>query len=133
MPRVFNVRKSLLHPLAVVTYQLITSYEDVREAALHLPKGDQARLLSVVAQEVADAYPGIEFQAGVCSGSARLIRTRIPVWLLESLRRQGATDATLLAAYPTINTEDLATPGPTPAPIAKIWTARSCPTETSHD
>jgi len=37
-----------------------------------------------------------------------LIRTRIPVWLLESLRRLGATDSTLLAAYPTINAEDLA-------------------------
>lgn len=87
---------------------MITSYEDVRDAALHLPKADQARLLSVVAHEVADAYPGIEFQPGVCGGSARLIRTRLPVWLLESLRRQGATDAALLAAYPTINAEDLA-------------------------
>lgn len=87
---------------------MITSYEDVRDAVLHLPKADQARLLSVVAQEVTDAYPGIEFQPEVCGGSARLIRTRLPVWLLESLRRQGASDATLLAAYPTINAEDLA-------------------------
>lgn len=87
---------------------MITSYEEVRDAALHLPKADQARLLTVVAHEVADAYPGIEFQPGVCGGSARLVRTRLPVWLLESLRRQGATDAALLAAYPTIHAEDLA-------------------------
>jgi uncharacterized protein (DUF433 family) len=87
---------------------MIMRFEDVRNAALHLPKADQARLLAVVAHEVADAYPGIEFQPDVCGGSARLIRTRIPIWLLESLRRNGATDAALLASYPTINAEDLA-------------------------
>jgi len=86
---------------------MISSFDDIREAVLRLPKGDQARLLSLVANEVADAHPGIEFQEGVCGGSARLIRTRIPVWLLESLRRGGATDAALLAAYPAIRAEDL--------------------------
>jgi uncharacterized protein (DUF433 family) len=87
---------------------MITSFEDIREAVLHLSKGDQARLLTLVALEVADVHPGIEFQENVCGGAARLTRTRIPVWLLESLRRQGVTDAALLAAYPTINAEDLA-------------------------
>jgi len=87
---------------------MISSFEDIREAVLHLPKGDQARLFSTIALEVANAHPGIDFQDGICGGSARLIRTRIQVWLLESLRRQGATDSTLLAAYPTINAEDLA-------------------------
>lgn len=84
------------------------TFEDLREAVLQLPKGDQARLLSTIALEVADAHPGIDFQTDVCGGSARLIRTRLPVWLLESLRRQGATDSSLLSAYPTINAEDLA-------------------------
>ncbi|HRQ90101.1 MAG TPA: DUF433 domain-containing protein [Bacteroidia bacterium] len=87
---------------------MTTSFEEVRQAVLQLPKTDQVRLLSLVALEVADTHPGIESQPGVCGGSARLVRTRIPVWLLESLRRQGATDASLLAAYPTINAEDLA-------------------------
>jgi uncharacterized protein (DUF433 family) len=84
------------------------TYDDVREAVLHLPKGDQARILAVVAMEVTDAHPGIDFQTNVCGGAARVIRTRIPVWLLESLRRQGKTDAELLAAYPSLNAEDLA-------------------------
>jgi uncharacterized protein (DUF433 family) len=87
---------------------MISSFEDIREAVLHLPKGDQARLLSTIALEVADAHPGIDFHEGICGGSARLIRTRIPVWLLDSLHRQGATDANLLVAYPTLNAEDLA-------------------------
>lgn len=84
------------------------TFNDVREAVLHLPKGDQARILAFVAMEVTDAHPGIDFQANVCGGAARVIRTRIPVWLLESLRRQGKTDAELLAAYPSLNAEDLA-------------------------
>jgi uncharacterized protein (DUF433 family) len=48
------------------------------------------------------------FRRIVCGGSARVIRTRIPMWLLESLRRHGKTDAELLAAYPLLNAEDLA-------------------------
>lgn len=87
---------------------MITSFEDLREAVLHLPKGDQVRLLSLVAMEVADAHPGIDFREGVCGGSARIIRTRIPVWLLEAMRRSGRTDAELLAAYPSLTAEDLA-------------------------
>jgi uncharacterized protein (DUF433 family) len=86
---------------------MLTSYDEIREAVLHLPKGDQARILAVVAMEISDAHPGIDFQANVCGGSARVIRTRIPVWLLESLRRQGKTDAELLATYPALTAEDL--------------------------
>ena len=87
---------------------MITTYDDIREAVLHLPKGDQMRLLSLVALEVADAHPGIDSQPDVCGGSARIIRTRIPVWLLESLRRNGRSEAGLLADYPTLTAEDLA-------------------------
>jgi uncharacterized protein (DUF433 family) len=86
----------------------ITSYDDIREAVLHLPKGDQMRLLSLVAMEVADAHPGIDSQPDVCGGSARIIRTRVPVWLLETLRRNGRSEAELLADYPTLTAEDLA-------------------------
>jgi uncharacterized protein (DUF433 family) len=87
---------------------MINTFDDIREAVLHLPKGDQMRLLSLVAQEVSDAHPGIDFQPGVCGGSARIIRTRIPVWLLEALRRNGRSEADLLADYPSLTAEDLA-------------------------
>ncbi|HRH95868.1 MAG TPA: DUF433 domain-containing protein [Prosthecobacter sp.] len=87
---------------------MTTTFDDIRDAVLHLPKGDQARILTLVALEVADAHPGIDFQDNVCGGSARIIRTRIPVWLLEALRRGGRTDAELLAAYPSLTAEDLA-------------------------
>jgi hypothetical protein len=44
---------------------MISTYDDVREAVLHLPKGDQARILAVVAMEMTDAHPGIDFQSTV--------------------------------------------------------------------
>jgi uncharacterized protein (DUF433 family) len=87
---------------------MTASFDSIRDAVLHLPKGDQVRLLALVALGVADAYPGIDFNDRVCGGAARIVRTRIPVWLLESLRRGGKTDAELLAAYPGLTAEDLA-------------------------
>lgn len=87
---------------------MISSFDDIREAVLHLPKGDQMRLLSLVALEVGNAHPGIDSDPSVCGGSARVIRTRIPVWLLAALRRNGRSEAQLLADYPTLTAEDLA-------------------------
>ncbi len=58
--------------------------------------------------EVADAHPGIDFQDRICGGSAHIIRTRIPVWLLETVRRDGRTDADFLPDYPSLTAEDLA-------------------------
>lgn len=87
---------------------MMTSYDTIREAVLGLPKPDMARLLALVALEVFDAYPGIDFKDDVCGGSARIVRTRIPVWTLAEARRQGMSDAAILAAYPSLTAEDLA-------------------------
>ncbi len=65
------------------------------------------RLLLLVALEVADAHPGIDYQPGVCGGSARIIRMRIPIWLLEAMHRDGRSEAELLAGYPSLTAEDL--------------------------
>jgi len=54
-------------------------------------------------------HPGIDAQEGVCGGGARIVRTRIPVWLLEQARRLGTTEAELLPSYPNLRAEDLAT------------------------
>ena len=85
-----------------------TTFDSIRDAVLLLPKGDQVRLLAVVAMQVTEAHSGIDFNERVCGGSARIVRTRIPIWLLESLRRGGKTDAELLTAYPSHTAEDLA-------------------------
>ena len=45
---------------------------------------------------------------GVCGGDACIRRSRIMVWLLVAFRRDGTTDAEILANYPTLTPEDLA-------------------------
>lgn len=49
----------------------------------------------------------VELNPGVAGGTACIVRTRIPVWLLEQARLSGATDADLLQAYPSLRAEDL--------------------------
>ncbi|WP_071189174.1 DUF433 domain-containing protein [Trichormus sp. NMC-1] len=44
---------------------------------------------------------------GVCGGHACIRNTRIPVWVLVSLRQQGANDRELLQNYPNLTPEDL--------------------------
>lgn len=44
---------------------------------------------------------------GVCGGEACIRDTRITVWLLYSLRQQGAPDSELLENYPSLSQEDL--------------------------
>jgi uncharacterized protein (DUF433 family) len=51
---------------------------------------------------------GIESIPGVCGGEPCIVRTRIPVWVLEQARRLGVSEAELLHAYPTLRAEDLA-------------------------
>lgn len=55
-----------------------------------------------------NAYPGIDTIDGVCGGEPIVVRTRIPVWVLEQARRLGSTEAELLQLYPTLRAEDLA-------------------------
>jgi uncharacterized protein (DUF433 family) len=50
---------------------------------------------------------GIEKAEGVCGGSARIRRTRIPVWLLVEKRDLGISEAQILADYPDLRAQDL--------------------------
>jgi uncharacterized protein (DUF433 family) len=73
-----------------------------------MSRGEKAQLLQWVARDLGDAYPGIESVPGVCGGEPCIVRTRIPVWVLEQARRLGTSEAELLRAYPTLRAEDLA-------------------------
>lgn|SRR5215813_10589700 len=73
-----------------------------------LTRGEKAQILQWVVQDLGDAFPGIESNTNVCGGEPCLVRTRIPVWLLEQARRLGTTEAELLRSYPTLRAEDLA-------------------------
>ena len=78
------------------------------EALLNsLPEGEKALILKWAVEELSGAFPGIDSRPEVCGGEPCVIRTRIPVWILEQARRLGTTDQTLLANYPTLRAEDL--------------------------
>ena len=72
-----------------------------------MTRDQKAQLLQLVVRDLGNAFPGIESTPGVCGGVPCIVRTRIPVWVLEQYRQQGANEAELLRAYPTIRTEDL--------------------------
>jgi uncharacterized protein (DUF433 family) len=53
-------------------------------------------------------WSGIQKTPGVMGEEACIRKTRIPVWLLVSYRRQGATDAHILEGHPDLSAADLA-------------------------
>ncbi len=82
---------------------------EAAEALLaQLSRAEKAQLLQWTARDLGDAFPGIESRPGVCGGEPCIVRTRIPVWVLEQARRLGTSEAELLRAYPTLRAEDLA-------------------------
>lgn len=73
-----------------------------------LTRAEKAQLLRTVVQDLDDAFPGIESTPGVCGGEPCIVRTRIPVWVLEQARRLGTSEEQLLRSYPALRAEDLA-------------------------
>jgi uncharacterized protein (DUF433 family) len=82
--------------------------EEAEKLLSKMTPGEKAQLLQRVAQESRDAYPGIDTIDGVCGGEPVIVRTRIPVWVVEQARRLGSSDADLLRLYPGLRAEDLA-------------------------
>jgi len=83
------------------------AFQEIERLLPTLTRAEKARLLQHVVQDLGDAFPGIESQPGVCGGEPCIMRTRIPVWVLEQARRLGTSEAVLLRAYPTLRAEDL--------------------------
>ena len=81
--------------------------EQVEQLVAGLSRAERAQLVQSVLTVLWDSFPGIESRPGVCGGEACIVRTRIPVWLLEEARRLGTTEAALLDNYPTLRAEDL--------------------------
>jgi uncharacterized protein (DUF433 family) len=73
-----------------------------------LNRGEKAQILRWIVNDLGDAFPGIDSTSEVCGGEARIVRTRIPVWVLVQSQRLGLSEAELLRAYPTLRAEDLA-------------------------
>src|SRR6476620_4480445 len=86
----------------------MTRLQEIEREIATLSRGEKAELAQTLVAELAESFPGVESIPGVSGGEPCIVRTRIPVWVLEQGRRQGLGDAELLAAYPTLRAEDLA-------------------------
>ena len=84
------------------------TFQEIERLLPTLTRAEKARLLQHVVQDLGDAFPGIESRPGVCGGEPCIVRTRIPVWVLEQARRLGTSEEALLRVYPTLRAEDLA-------------------------
>jgi uncharacterized protein (DUF433 family) len=81
---------------------------DVEKLLSSLSRREKAQLLKWVVQELGDDFPGIDSKPEVCGGEPCIVRTRIPVWLLEQARRLDTSEQALLETYPALRAEDLA-------------------------
>ena len=87
---------------------IMATLSDFEKMLPTLSRGEKAQILKWVVQELGDDFPGIDVRPDVCGGEPCIVRTRIPVWLLEQARRLGVSEHALLAAYPSLRAEDLA-------------------------
>jgi uncharacterized protein (DUF433 family) len=86
----------------------MSALQEVEKLLAGMTRAEKARLLQWVVRDLGDAFIGIASTPGVCSGEPCIVRTRIPVWVLEQARRLGTSEAELLQCYPTLRAEDLA-------------------------
>ena len=85
-----------------------TAILETEKLLSRLSRAEKAQVLQWIVQQLGDTFPGIERTMSVAGGAACVVRTRIPVWLLEQARRLGTTEADLLRAYPSLRAADLA-------------------------
>jgi uncharacterized protein (DUF433 family) len=82
--------------------------DQLQAELLGLSPQEKAQAIQLLVASLGGAWLGIEQNPDVMGGDACIRQTRIPVWLLVSLRQQGATEAFLLEDYPELTAADLA-------------------------
>lgn len=104
-------KNKLIFPHVIIKFveniNEMTALQKAEALLREMSRGEKAQLMKWVFSDLGEAFAGIEKTQGVCGGSACIIRTRIPVWLLVEARNAGATEAGLLKSYPTLRAEDL--------------------------
>ena len=83
------------------------SLKDLEPELALLSKAERAQLLQRFALDFANVSPGVEKIAGVAGDAACIVRTRIPIWTLESYRRQEWSEARILSNFPSLRAADL--------------------------
>jgi uncharacterized protein (DUF433 family) len=81
--------------------------KDLEAHLSNLTPAEKAQALKMLVLELTHTWPGIEKTPGVAGGEACIVRTRIPVWVLEGYRRLGWSEARILESYPTLRAADL--------------------------
>lgn len=79
-----------------------------QQSLSELSRAEKMQILQWLMKDLGDDFAGIESRPEVCGGAACIVRTRIPVWLLEQSKRLGTSEADLLRDYPTLTAQDLA-------------------------
>jgi len=85
--------------------------EELEKILDTMTRGEKAELLQWIVRDLGDAFPGIDSTPDVCGGEPRIVRTRIPVWVLIQAKRLGTSEANLLRSYPSLRAEDLSNAG----------------------
>lgn len=80
---------------------------ELESQLLTLPEAEKAWIFRALALDLTHTWPGVEKTPGVAGGEACIVRTRIPVWVLEGYRRLGWSEARILENYPTLRAADL--------------------------
>lgn len=83
------------------------TFQELETQLIALSHADKVRAIQILAKSVDSDSLGIEKTAGVCGGDARIIGTRIPVWVLVEAKADAYSDADLLTSYPTLSAMDL--------------------------
>jgi uncharacterized protein (DUF433 family) len=86
----------------------MSKMDEVERLLSEMTKSEKAQLLQWVVRDIGEAFPGIETDPRVSGGEPCIVRTRIPIWVLEQTRRLGTSEADILRSYPNLRAEDLA-------------------------
>ncbi len=90
------------------TVVAMATLREIEDLLSELSRAEKAQVLQWIARDLGEAFPGIERTPDVIGGEARIVRTRIPVWLLVQAKRLNTSEADLLRSYPSLPAEDLA-------------------------
>ena len=81
--------------------------KELETQLLALTLTEKAEAIQILTRTLSNGSLGITKIPDVCGGGACIAKTRLPVWLMVSWRRQGVSDAELLDFYPHLSAADL--------------------------
>ena len=85
----------------------MATLHEIEAMLTNLTRAEKAQVLQWIARDLGDAFPGIDNSPDILGGAPRIVRTRIPVWVLVQARQLGTSEADLLKSYPSLRAEDL--------------------------